>query len=83
MIQGYMNTSQASQYAGLSASHIRRLLEAGTLRGVKTGHDWLVEVASLDYYMTHRPKRGIKGKRSRSTENKESAGNERYDQEKG
>jgi excisionase family DNA binding protein len=68
MIQGYTTTAEASQRVGLSDSQIRRLLESGTVKGVKPGRDWLVEIASLDHYIANRPKRGGKGMRVRDVQ---------------
>jgi hypothetical protein len=62
MIEGFMTTRQASFQFPLSQAHIRRLLEAGTVQGVKAGHDWLVDIASLEHYMANRPKPGPKPK---------------------
>ena len=62
MIDGYLTTKQASEKFGLSSSQIRRLLEQQTIRGVKLGHDWLVETADMQRYMANRPKRGRKPK---------------------
>ena len=64
VIDGYMTTNQASANCGLSQAHIRRLLEMGTIVGVKAGHDWLVRVDSLGDYMRKRPKPGRRAKRS-------------------
>lgn len=65
MIEDYLTTRQASAKYGLSQAHIRRLLEAGTLRGVKAGHDWLAQMSSLEEYMANRPRRGKKPKPGR------------------
>ena len=65
MIEGYLSTKQASLKVGLSQDHVRRLLERGTIEGVKIGHDWLLLVDSLDHYMANRPKPGPKPKRRR------------------
>ena len=65
MIPGYLTTKQAAEVVDLSRDHIRRLLEHGTVEGMKIGRDWLVNVTSLNYYMEHRPKPGPKPKRRR------------------
>jgi len=62
MIQGYLTTRQASQKSGLSAAHLRRLLEYETIKGVKAGRDWLVELTSLEEYLANRPRPGRKAK---------------------
>ena len=63
MIDGYLTTKQASERYGISAAHIRRLLEYATIRGVKAGHDWMLETASLEEYLADRPRPGRKPKR--------------------
>ena len=63
MLEGYGTTKQASERSGISQAHIRRLMERGTLAGLKMGRDWLVETSSLDSYMLKRPKPGPKPQR--------------------
>ena len=63
MIQGYLTTRNASERFGLSAAHLRRLLEYEKIKGVKTGRDWLVEVTSLEEYLASGPRPGRKPKR--------------------
>ncbi len=65
MIDGYLTTKQASIRYGMSQAHIRRLAGAGALSGTKAGHDWLLEIASLEKYMANRPRPGKKPKGER------------------
>jgi excisionase family DNA binding protein len=58
MVEGYLTTKQSSERYGLSDSHIRRLLEAGIVIGVKAGRDWLVSVDAMEHYMANRRKPG-------------------------
>ncbi len=60
MIEGYLTSKQASAKSGISQAHIRLLMETRKLVGLKVGRDWLVETASLEYYMANRPKPGPK-----------------------
>ena len=60
MIEGFLTTNQAAARVKLTNHHIRRLLERGTIEGVKGGRDWLVAIQSLDDYMVNRPKPGPK-----------------------
>ena len=62
MIEGYLTSKQASAKSGISQAHIRLLMETRKLDGLKVGRDWLVETASLEYYMANRPKLGPKRK---------------------
>jgi excisionase family DNA binding protein len=63
-LQGLMTTKQANARVGLTVSQIRRLLEAGKVKGVKIGRDWLVEAGSLDHYVAHCGRPGARGSRS-------------------
>ena len=60
MIEGYLTSKQASAKSGISQAHIRLLMETRKLVGLKVGRDWLVETASLEWYMANRPNRGPK-----------------------
>ena len=60
MLEAYLTSKQASEKSGISQGHIRRLMESGTLGGMKVGRDWLVGTGSLEHYMANRPKRGRK-----------------------
>ena len=62
MLEGYLTTKQASLRCELSQAHIRRLLEVEKIEGVKAGHDWLLQISSLDKYMQNRPKPGRRPK---------------------
>ena len=44
----------AAKRLKISDSHCRRLLEKGTIRGKKLGHDWVV--LDLDYKRERKPK---------------------------
>jgi len=59
-ITDYISTKEASERYGLSDSQIRHLLIVGYLRGRKIARNWLVEPASIETYLTNRPKRGLK-----------------------
>jgi excisionase family DNA binding protein len=62
MLEGYLTTRQASEMYRLTDSHFRRLLEHGTIQGIKAGRDWLIDKESLEQYMANRPKPGRKPK---------------------
>jgi len=44
-----------TSFVSISASHCRRLLESGQIKGKKLGHDWVV--LSLDYKRKRKLKR--------------------------
>jgi excisionase family DNA binding protein len=47
-------TKEAAKRMGISQAHLRRLLEQGKVKGVKLGHDWIVQ--SLNYQRKRRVK---------------------------
>ena len=53
----YITTKEASERLNLSDAHIRRLIKSGDIKAVKLGHDWLIEIKSLDYKRQRKPKR--------------------------
>ena len=65
MLEGHFTTIQASEMYGLTDSHFRRLLEHGTIQGIKVGRDWLMDKESLAHYMANRPKPGPKPKNTK------------------
>ena len=50
------SVKEAAQKLGLDASHLRRLLARGDIKGVKLARDWVV--LSLDYKRKRKPKGG-------------------------
>ena len=50
--------AEASELLGLEASHIRRLLIAGKLKGKKWGRDWMI--LELNYQRKRKPVEGRK-----------------------
>ncbi|MBN2099831.1 MAG: helix-turn-helix domain-containing protein [Dehalococcoidia bacterium] len=48
------SVEEAAEKLGLEASHVRRLLRNGEIKGKKLGHDWAV--LSLNYERKRRPK---------------------------
>jgi len=60
MDERYTSVNAASKASGISASHIRRLLVSGTVKGRKLGRDWIVDSESLMEFASNRPKRGRK-----------------------
>lgn len=50
----YLRPREASRYAGLSESEIRRAIYAGELRAFKyRSKRWLIDVADLQEYLDH------------------------------
>jgi len=54
------SVEEAAEKLGLEASHVRRLLRKGEIKGKKLGHDWAV--LSLDYQRRRAPKTKKGGK---------------------
>ena len=62
-LSDFITTREASDRAGLSDAHIIRLLQRGTVEGVRFGWAWAVYWPSLEHYMDHRPKPGPRPKK--------------------
>jgi len=50
-VDTYMPVKEAADYAGYNTQYLRRLLQSGSLEGIKVGQMWLVKAASLDEYL--------------------------------
>jgi excisionase family DNA binding protein len=50
----YVTVAQAARQSGLSRRQLARLLQAGTIPGIKPGHDWLVRPAAVAQYLRER-----------------------------
>ncbi len=55
-MNGVFSTKEAADRLGLSADHVRRLLEQGHIKGKKLGRDWVV--LDLTYTRKRKPKGG-------------------------
>lgn len=49
-----ITTSEAAVRMGMSARHVRRLVESGCIKGQRIGRDWLIDPGSLNHYMRRR-----------------------------
>ena len=49
-----VTTREASRMLGYTVQHVRRLIQGGSLRGVRLGRDWLVLRASVDVMIARR-----------------------------
>jgi excisionase family DNA binding protein len=54
----YVTTKQAAEMLGVGQEHIRKLLNASKVGGIKPGHDWLVFLPSMEKYTETKSKRG-------------------------
>jgi hypothetical protein len=50
-IDSYIAVQAATRISGYSASHLRRLLRAGKLEGIRAGQAWLINPGSLAGYL--------------------------------
>jgi excisionase family DNA binding protein len=50
----YVTVAQAAQQFGLSRRQLARLLQTGTIPGIKPGHDWLVRPSAVRTYLKER-----------------------------
>ena len=52
VLDNHVSIQTAAEYSGYNLQYLRRLLRAGSIDGLKIGQVWLVEIASLDAYLT-------------------------------
>ncbi len=52
----YISSKDAAELAGVSHSHMKKLLQEGEVKGTKIGRDWLVDAKSLNYQRKRKPK---------------------------
>lgn len=51
-LEDYITVQEAARIAKYSVTHMRRLVVAGRITGLKVGRDWLVEREALAAYVT-------------------------------
>ena len=56
----YITVAQAARRFGLSTRQISRLLQTGTIPGIKPGHDWLVKPSAVMEYLRQERRPGRK-----------------------
>jgi len=59
----YITVAQASHLSGLSRRHLTRLLQNGTIEGLKPARDWLVKPSAVREYLRQERKPGPRPKR--------------------
>jgi excisionase family DNA binding protein len=59
----YTTVAAAAKRFGLSARHLRRLLQQGVIEGIKPGRDWLVRPSAVGEYLRRGVKPGPKPRR--------------------
>jgi len=47
----YISVKDAAFHSGSNIQYLRRMLRSGTLRGVKIGQMWLIEMDALEVYL--------------------------------
>ncbi|MBI5651468.1 MAG: helix-turn-helix domain-containing protein [Chloroflexi bacterium] len=57
-LRKYVTTRQAAVMLGVGQEHIRKLLSASKVKGIKLGHDWLVFAPSMEKYFETKSNRG-------------------------
>lgn len=65
-LKDYISTREAAERYGLAQEHFALLAKSRKIKATKIARDWLLYLPSLEYYMTHRPKRGPKPRVARS-----------------
>ena len=59
----YVTVAEASRVTGLSKRQLTRLLQNGTIEGIKPARDWLVRLSAVTAYLRQERKRGPKPRR--------------------
>ena len=54
----YVTTKQAADLMGVVGDHVYRLIEAGKIKSIRLGHEWLIYVPSIEKYNKTKSKRG-------------------------
>jgi excisionase family DNA binding protein len=54
VIDNHITVKTASEITGNNVQYLRRLLRAGRLEAIKIGQVWLINLVSLDNYLTVR-----------------------------
>jgi len=52
-INKHITVQVAADVTGYNIQYLRRLLRSGTLKGVKIGQVWLIDMESLETYLEH------------------------------
>ena len=60
----YVTVAEASYQTGLSRRQLTRLLQTGTIPGIKPGRDWLVRPSAVAAYLKQERRPGPKPKRT-------------------
>jgi excisionase family DNA binding protein len=61
----FITVAQAAKQAGITARHIRWLLQRGIIFGIKPGHDWLVKPSAVMEYLRQERRPGRKPRQAR------------------
>ncbi len=51
VLNNHISVKSAARISGYSLQYIRRLLRTGSLKGLKVGQVWLIDMAVFDAYM--------------------------------
>ena len=53
LLNKHISVQAAAADTGYNIQYLRRMLRSGTLKGVKIGQIWLIEMKSLEAYLQH------------------------------
>ena len=56
----FIALAEASKFSGLSASHLRKLVREGQIKGVKIGRNWLTTKEAVQEYLKQERRPGPK-----------------------
>jgi len=51
LIQRHLTVQAAADVTGYNIQYLRRILRSGTLKGIKIGQMWLIDMKSLEAYL--------------------------------
>ena len=60
----YITVAQAARQLGISRRHLSRLVQTGTIPGIKPGRDWLVKASAVMEYLRQERRPGRKPRRT-------------------
>ena len=51
ILDGYISVQDAAEYSGYNIQYLRRMMQSGSIDGIKIGQVWLIKFDSLKSYV--------------------------------